>query len=319
MSPAQAVEQPSRPAASPGPDAPTTLPYRPSVGANPQWVGKADDGRDLFKRGKADFDAGNYRTAEGNLKKLIKSYPTSPYREEAMWLYAESIFARQDYYRAFEQYEELIGQYAGSPHYRDALVREVEIADLFFGPARRRVLGIPLLSGDTEALEILRRTIEHQPAGDLAENALLKIADYHWNKRAWFDAEENYDKYCREHPNGKGILLAEVRRARCSIEKCRGPRYDVSDLKVAHDRLQQIMAKFPADADKEGVPALLEQVRDMQAQSLYEIAARYHRAGQPLAAAFYTERLRQQYPTSTWSQKAGEFLTQPGALQEQRK
>jgi outer membrane protein assembly factor BamD (BamD/ComL family) len=264
--------------------------------------------KDLFDEGKGSLSAGRLSSAAATFKKLIKDCPSSAHREEAMWLRAGILFDQKDYYKAYEQYEELLTQYAGNVHYRDALLKEIEIAELFLGPARRRVLGIPLLSGETEAIEILRRVYEHQPAGDLADDVVLRIADYNWSKGRWIEAEDYYDKYCREYPNGDAILHAELRRAKCAIERCRGPRYDVTCLQLAYDRLRQYQRKFPAEASREGVPDLLVAVRDRQASALYEIAARYRRSGKPLAAAFYAERLQERYPDSPWSVKAGEFL-----------
>jgi outer membrane protein assembly factor BamD (BamD/ComL family) len=136
----------------------------------------------------------------------------------------------------------------------------------------------------------------------------MKIAEYHWAHRQWQDAEDYYDKFCREFPNGKAAARAELQRARCAIERCRGPRYDVTCLQLAIDRLKQFQQKFPDVAVQEGVPDLLVTVRDEQAQSMYEIAARYYRGGEPLAAAHYAEKLRQKYPDSPWSASAGRFL-----------
>jgi len=262
----------------------------------------------LFHEAKADFDAEKYRDAEKAFDELIEAYPQSPRREEAMWLRAQSLFARERYYKAYEQYEDLIEQYAGSRRYRDALRKEIEIAELYLGPVRRRVLGIPLVSGETEAIEILRRVWEHQPTGDLADDVVLRIADYYWSKRKWPDAEEYYDKYCKEYPNGEAIRHAELRRARCAIRQCKGPEYCTTSLRLARDRLRQFQEKYPQEADRREVPAMLERLGDLQAQSLYEIAARYRRAGHPCAAAFYAERLRDRYPSSSWSEKAARFL-----------
>jgi outer membrane protein assembly factor BamD (BamD/ComL family) len=264
--------------------------------------------KDLFDEGKGSLSAGRLSSAAATFKKLIKDCPSSAHREEAMWLRGGILFDQKDYYKAYEQYEELLTQYAGSVRYRDALLKEIEIAELFLGPVRRRVLGIPLLSGETEAIEILRRVYEHQPAGDLADDVVLRIADYNWSKGQWIEAEDYYDKYCREYPNGDAILHAELRRAKCAIERCRGPRYDVTCLQLAYDRLRQYQRKFPAEASREGVPDMLVAVRERQASALYEIAARYRRSGKPLAAAFYAERLQERYPDSPWSVKAGEFL-----------
>jgi len=270
-----------------------------------------------FEQAQADFAAGNYRLAAMKFKDAIKESPTAPHREEAMWMRASALFALKEYYQAYEQYEELITQYAGSPHYREALLKEIEIAELFLKGERRKVWGMSLMvRSDTEALEILRKVYEHQPAGALAASVVLRIADYHWAKSEWPEAEDYYDKYCREYPNGQAAREAEFKRAKCAIERCRGARYDTTCLQLAYDRLRQFQAKFPDVAEREGVPAVLEEVRNRQAQALYEIAARYHRAGQVLAAAFYAERLRERFPDSPWNAIAMKFMAENAVREE---
>lgn len=283
-----------------------------------RWWRQEDSNADrtLFGEGKEAYLSGRHRKAERSFKSLIKRYPGSAYRAEAMWLRSESLFTRKEYYKAFEQYEELIAQYAGSPHYCEALEREIEIAERYLGPARRRVLGVPMLSGETEALEILRRVYEHQPTGDLAEACLVRIADYYWDKQAWQEAEDYYDRYCREHPNGRRIVHAELRRAKSTIEKCRGVRYDTTSLALAYDRLRQFQQKYPEKAQGEGVAELLGQLQERQAESLYEIAAYYHRAGRPLAAAYYAERVQQRFADSPWSKNAANLLEQMSLKKE---
>jgi outer membrane assembly lipoprotein YfiO len=284
-----------------------------------RWWERTDDGsadRTLFAQGMAAYEQGSLGTAIRRLKKLIKDHPTSRYREEAIWRAADAYFQQKEYYKAYEQYENLLTQYAGSAYYRDGLLREIEIADLFLGPVRRRVLGVPLLSGETEAIEILRRVYEHQPAGDLADDVVLKIADYYWAKSRWPESEDYYDKYCREYPNGESVLYAELQRAKCTIERCRGPLYDTTCLQLAYDRLQAFQQKYPNEGWQQGVPELMLAVRDTQAEAMYRIAERYLRGGEPLAAAFYAERLRGKFADSPWSDRAAAFLIDAPLTQE---
>ena len=309
--PSEAGDPAPRPSELPDSQKPAVPDKEPSWWERAKWWEKPPPpGQDepLLNEAKDLLREGNRRGAEKRLDELIEDYPESPRREEAMWLRAESLFARERYYKAYEQYEDLIEQYAGSARYRDALRKEIEIAELYLGPVRRRVLGIPLMSGEDEAIEILRRVYEHQPAGDLADDVVLRIADYYWSKRKWPDAEEYYDKYCKEYPNGRAVRHAELRRAKCALRQCEGPKYCTTSLRLARDRLRQFKEKYPEEAAREDVPALLARLKNLQAQSLYEIAARYRRAGQPCAAAFYAERLRERYPASEWSEKAGRFL-----------
>ena len=271
-------------------------------------IAKPSDETMLFERARSAMSGKDYRSAARDFKALLKNFPASRNREEVMWLRAAALMGLEDHMAAFEQYEELITNYAGGPHYRDSLLKEIEIADIYLGPTRRKVLGIPLTSGDTEAVEILRKVYAHQPTGDLADNVVRKIADYYWSKEQWTEAEDYYDKYCREYPNGPAARVAELRRAKCAIEKCRGSRYDTTSLQLAYDRLRQFKQKFPEDAEREGVPAQLAKIREMQAEALYETAINYYRSGKPLAAAYYVERLQQKFSDTIWCEMSRQFM-----------
>ena len=314
--PAPRAEPPAPKAApaaaeTPGPAAKAEAPEPSAADRITAWwngLSKPGDESTLFEKARSELSGKDYRAAARDFKTFIKSFQASRNRDEAMWLRAAALWGLEDYMGAFDQYEELITNYAGSPHYRDALLKEIEIADIYFGPTRRKVLGIPMFSGETEAVEILRKVYEHQPTGDLASSVVQKIADYYWSREKWSEAEDYYDKYCREYPNGPAARAAELRRAKCAIERCRGSRYDTTCLQLAYDRLRQFNQKFPEEAEREGVPAQLAKIREMQAEALYETAINYYRAGQPLAAAFYVERLQQKFPDTIWCEMSKQFM-----------
>ena len=261
---------------------------------------------DIFRQAKSDYKEGRHRAASRRFKRLIKRYPTSPYREESMWLRAEALFAKKNYYAAFGQYEKLLNEYAGTPHFAEALKREYEVAEILFGPARRRVLGIPLFSGNDEAVEILRKVYEHQPTGKLADISILKIADYNYDKGFWLEAEHYYEKYTDDFGERKHGRKALSRSAQSAIAQCKGSLYDTSMLTVARERLQQYQVLYPEE--KEKAAATLEHLRNVEAEKEYQIASYYRRAGHPDAAAYYADRVIKNYADTPWAGRAGELL-----------
>jgi outer membrane protein assembly factor BamD (BamD/ComL family) len=264
---------------------------------------------DLLDLGRSQLAEGSFKAGAKTLRQLINDYPDSRERENAMWLRAAALLADGDHFASFEQLEELVTQYAGSVHFQEALVKEMKIAEAFLTGTHRKQWGMTIpFSAEDDGLAILRKVYEHQPTGELAAAVVQRVADYYWDGHRWSDAEDYYDKYCREFPNGPAVQQAEYRRAKCTIERCRGPRYDTTGLQTAYDRLSQFKQKYPDEAGRENVEGLLANIRDVQAQSLYETAAHYRRAGHPKAAAAYAERLRERYPESQWAEQAQMFL-----------
>jgi outer membrane protein assembly factor BamD (BamD/ComL family) len=310
---------PATPAAAP-PSSEAEKPAAGGVDWKAAWLkmkrGPVDD-KILLDMGMSHLKAKDYKNAASMLDDLIQHFPTSQYREEAMWLRGVALWAMEEHYLVYEQYEEFIITYAGSPHYLDALMKEMEVAEKFLTGTHRKIWGVALLvSAESEGLEILRKVYEHQPTGDLAPKIVARIADYHWGQRAWNDAEDYYDKYCREFPNGPDVRRAELLRAKCAIERCRGSRYDTTCLQLAYDRLKQFQQKYPQEAEQENVAHLLEQVRDTQAMGLYEAAAHYMRTNRPEAAAHYVETLEARFPDTPWAEQARRLLPGPSLKQE---
>ena len=97
---------------------------------------------DLYNQGRSDVAAGRFDDGAKTLGRLIEKFPQSSLRGEAMWLRAAAILATGDHYAAFEQLEALITQYAGSPHYRDALKNEIQIGEAFLGGVHRKIWGM---------------------------------------------------------------------------------------------------------------------------------------------------------------------------------
>jgi len=89
-------------------------------------------------------------------------------------------------------------------------------------------------------------------------------------------------------------------------------------LQLAYDRLNQFLKKYPEEARQENVAALMEGVRDMQAQGLYETAALYQKTGKPQAAAYYADLLRQRYPGSAWAERAEPMLAARPAKEDRK-
>jgi outer membrane protein assembly factor BamD (BamD/ComL family) len=106
---------------------------------------------------------------------------------------------------------------------------------------------------------------------------------------------------CRAH---------SLRRARCALERCRGPQYDTTGLKLCRDRLEQFRQKYPQMAEQEGVPKMLADLHALEAEALFRVGDYYHRTGQPVAAAHYFEDVMALFADTPWGVKAEAELNQ---------
>jgi outer membrane protein assembly factor BamD (BamD/ComL family) len=256
------------------------------------------------------FRAENYRRARGVAAKLVRRYPDSPLAEAARWIEAEARFSRREYYRAWTAYEAFLKHFAGSSLSEKALLREFQCAEALLGGARRKILGLGLLSGDDEALAILEKIYGYRPTGLLAADAVFRIAEYHMDRGAFEEAEDWLGKFLKEFPNHGRARQAELWSAKCAMASNLGPKYDESTLTRARDTLRAYQRKYPKPAARENVAGALERIRHLRARKKYEMAAYYRRAQQPRAASFYARLVVEQFPGTPAAAEAQGLLQQ---------
>jgi len=240
--------------------------------------------------------------------KFLKNYPNSACAEAAAWLRAEAIFSGGDYYKAFGAYEDFIGGYAGSRMVHKALVREMEIAEALLGPARRKVLGLGLGSGNDEAIAILEKVYAHRPTGPLAADATFRIGEFNTSKGRFEEAEEMYRRFLDQFPNHARSRQAQLLAAQSAMASSRGPAYDDASMRRAHDLLKSYQDKYPEMAAKENVSGALEKIRRSQARKKYEMATYYWRAKRRKAAAFYARKVLAEFPGTPAATEARQLL-----------
>jgi outer membrane protein assembly factor BamD (BamD/ComL family) len=258
------------------------------------------------------FRKGRYSRAVGRTKKLLKKFRHSQHAEGAQWLQAEARFSRGDYFKAFGDYETFVKTYAGSPWVDTALRREFQCAEALLGPARRKVLGVGILSGEDEAVAILEKVYGHRPTGPLAPDAVFRIAEYYVLKAKYTEAEEMLRKFLEEFPNHGRARQAELWCAKCCMAGNLGSRYDDSGLKRAQDTLSTYRRKYPKMAAHENVDGALERIRHLRAERQVERAEYYNRADRPKAARYYAHLVLTRYPATPAAEKARNLLTQLG-------
>jgi tol-pal system protein YbgF len=81
---------------------------------------------DTLKRAKGYYDAGNYKVALAFLKGFKKRFPTSPAREEAQFLLAESLFKDGDPRGAVQEYQALVDDFPKSARVPTVMLRQGE-------------------------------------------------------------------------------------------------------------------------------------------------------------------------------------------------
>jgi len=248
-------------------------------------------------------------------KKFVKRYPGHPAGEEVMMLAGQAEFDRGRYYQAYEWFEKQLANYPAGPLFDRSLKKEYEIAEAFLA-GKKRIIGPLRLGARSEGLEILHRITEHAPGSDLARSALLRIGDYHFERREWNRAAEAYDEFLKLYGKSGQAAYAALRAARAALFMYKGAAFDDTPLLDAEQRFRNFLERFPDAARQEKVPQLLHNITELKAERLYAAGQFYERIGREQAARAAYERILQDYAGTSWASTAGQQLTRLG-LDEQ--
>ncbi len=257
--------------------------------------------------------------AESRLDRWISANEDgdSPYLSEAYLLRGDARVAQGDEYIALYDYERVIRGFPGTEAFRLAVEREFEIGRGYLEGLRRKFLGIRLLNANAEGEELAIRVQERLPGSALAEQAAIALARHYYERGDVQLAEEAYEVYLLNYPNGPHLEEAMERLIYTTIAGFKGPRYDNRALIDARERILRYMRVFPAEAERKGLDErLLARVEESLGAQMLETARWYLKRNDRPAVQMTLRRLVRKHPETRAATIAIQMLVDRGWLDE---
>ncbi len=260
---------------------------------------------------------GSPRTARGR--------PTA--RPASIYL-AETQFQRKKFVDAHDSFEKLHADYPATDYLEKLVSREFEIAHIWMKqsdpktppdqviPWYARFSGtLPLIDTTGYAVKALEHVRHNDPAGDLADDAAMEIADFYLKHRDYESASIYYDQFLTDHAKSPLLQQALHSAIEARMKAYLGPEYDGSTLEKARELVKRNMQSFPEQqASFEKLYHTLDLINDAQAEKTYKDGMYYKRRGKVASAEFYLGKIPQRWPNSPWAVKAKTELAQLAKL-----
>jgi outer membrane assembly lipoprotein YfiO len=253
---------------------------------------------------RQQIDEKNFKSARAAADLFCKDHPDSPSCEEAMLLGAQAELDNGMYYQAFERLEAMLAKYPNGLFLERALTREMEVANAFLAGKKRIVGRMLRLPAADEGLTILRKIAEHAPGTDIAERALLRIGEYHFEKKDYRDAADAYDEFLTLNPKSARAPHTMAQAAQAMYESFKGVPYDETPLVEAEARYKALLAQYPDEARKCRAADMLREIVTIRGERAYETAKFYERTGRPQSAIFYYRQVAEEFPSTVWASEA---------------
>ncbi|TWT42603.1 Outer membrane protein assembly factor BamD [Thalassoglobus neptunius] len=291
--------------------------------------------REKYNRAKQLFDNKDYAGAERAFKSIVderrKSYETfqtrfesfwglgkdslaydqfgDPVEEDALFMLAESQFARQRFTKAQDSYDDLLNRYPSTRH-MDRVTRqmfrmarywlnfptdtdETTSSEIQLASADVRTPGDvavssgqpaksgsifpnltdktrPVYDADGRGLQALRSIWLHDATGPLADDALMLSANHNLRIRNHIEAKRLYTLLREQYPDSPHLKDAYLLGAHVTMAAYEGPEYDGEALHEARDLKQSLLQLYP-DLSSEERQRLESEINQMHTAEIERI------------------------------------------------
>lgn len=290
-----------------------------TIGENDEWevtqAPEAGSDADVIGRAREMIAQGREAMAES----LLDGWIERNERTDNSWL-AHAYLARGDARRlrdrevpALEDYEQIVKYFPGSDVYVTALIRELDIGLAYLNGMRKKFLGMRIEPAERIGEEILIRICQRLPKSRLAEDALMKLADYYYRIRDMRMSADAYDVFLKLYPNSELRQRAMQRRVYANIARFKGPSYDASGLREARFLIEDYKARYPQSAERDGLDeALIARLDESTAAQMLETAQWYIQRDDNVSARLTVSRLLRRHPGTVAAVRAQEMVEEYG-------
>lgn len=282
---------------------------------------------------KVLFERGEYGDAEKVFRWLAsraKKEKNADIYEEALFYEAECQFAQRRYPAARETYEKLVKEFPSSRFRGEAVQRQFAIAEYWLEDTRAEIrrkeenkdgwsFSLPRLVNfekekptfDVEghAQKVCEAIYIEDPAGPLAPQALYRAGGISYFRERYDEADTYYSMLVDQYPKSPLAPAALELAIQSKVNQVRGPAYDGRKLIEARQLVDTALRSYPELENKRDVlERTLIAINEQQAEKDFSVAEFYRRTHHPGAAYFYYEIVRRRYPGTTWAAKATERM-----------
>jgi len=255
---------------SPSTGSPSPVPLRTLPSALLLALGAACASPPEEPYGLADLEPVRSLVAEGRydeawdiLESQEREYYDRDAQAEFSRLAGEVAWQLGDKDRAIRHYEEYI--FYEAPDAEAARLAEERLFELGLEllEGRRKAFGI--FPDRTRGATTLLHLASWAPLSDLADDALARVGEWHFQDRQFRDAIEDYRLLLRFHPDSEWADLAEFRIGHCQFLMIDGPWVDGRLIDGSLRQIQEYLRKYPSGLYRDQAEELVQTLEELSA------------------------------------------------------
>ncbi|MHC4923916.1 MAG: outer membrane protein assembly factor BamD [Planctomycetota bacterium] len=281
--------------------------------ADPERTQKDLDAEELFAKGQAAREAGEWTDARDHFKDIYEDFPASPLAPEAQFQAAECRYGAEKYYAAGNAFAKYIEDRPLSPHVNVVEKRMYDIGEYLIEDGERGLWGTGWFKTSEDGISILRKLTTLLPTGTYADDALMRIGRFRAEKRDFVGAELTLEELLKNYSDSEWRLEARFLLAWTYRKDNRGPEYDGEKLRRARAHFLAYVDVASRDAGRAeefadriaAARAEVDLIDEDLARKALARAGFYKRSGRTDAARFVLEDAAQRWGSTESGREAG--------------
>ncbi|TVR16955.1 MAG: outer membrane protein assembly factor BamD [Balneolaceae bacterium] len=139
---------------------------------------------------------------------------------------------------------------------------------------------------------------------EIGQDAQFYLAETYFNDRRFLLASSEYNRYVQFHPNSPRREIVEFREAKSYYNLSPRFKLDQTYTNRAIERFRLFNSRYPNSDLREEAATLITELRDKLARRDFNAAEFYMRTRQYNSAAIYYGLVIDQFPESSWAERA---------------
>ncbi len=261
---------------------------------------------DLMNKARNAEEAHHLRSALKLYGKVIKRYPQSVYAAEALYRSGGIYHQRKQYFKAFDNYKQVVMRYPNTEKFAQIIGEEYRIASELLNGARPYIWGvIPGFKNRERAVGYFEEIVVAAPYSDYAPLSLMNAARGYKMLGGTEEAIDALDRMISSYPKSALTPDAYLKLAETYGSLVDGPYYDQASTKEAITYFEDYLILYPGDANAATAEKGLSRMKSVLAESKFILADYYfkYRKNYKAAKIFYNEAITT-YPDSEVAAKA---------------
>lgn len=240
---------------------------------------------------------------------LTRTWPDHPLAVEAQRMKADLYFAREEYLKAFNAYQDLIDNYVGSFVYAEVLAQQLESARKTEHKVYHALFGLTSYEDPMEAVPLYRQLLTNAPHMREAPQILYDLGEIYFGKNKYLEAIQEFQLLEQRYPESSLSAKAGLRVADAYARIANRNPTDLRPIEGELNALKHFIAVYP---ESEQVPAARLRQKtayDKLAELQFKLGKFYETAMNRPDAALVTYRsLLERFPDSEWTVQAKERI-----------